>query len=251
MDVFEKVGTKVGSRLNSGIARLDELISGGFPDSSVVLVSGTPGSGKTIMCYHYIKEGLARGEHCLYLTSDERVENILKQAGELGFNFQEYVDSGRLNFFYIDIERSDIYTEMEDKVKENNYSRVVLDSITPVSEMPLWATDGGSEVIPTDGFKATKKVPLDSTTVTRMHVRRIINILSRERCTALVTSEIPEGSRSLSRDSISEFLVDGIILMDLDTSMDRRKLTIRKMRATKHTLKPQDIMIDSGGITFL
>ena len=251
MDVFEKISTKVGSRLNSGIPRLDQLISGGFPESSVILVSGTPGSGKTIMCYHYMKEGLQAGENCLYLTSDERVENILKQAGELGFDFMRYVDSGNLSFFYLDIERSDIYKEMEERIKENNYSRVVLDSITPISEMPVWITDGSNEVIPSDGFKGTKKIPMDSTTVTRMHVRRIINILSKERCTALVTSEIPEGSRGLSRDTISEFLVDGIIIMDLDTSMDRRKLTIRKMRATKHTLKPQDISIDSGGIKFL
>ncbi len=251
MDVFEKVGTKVGSRLHSGISRLDELISGGFPADSIILVSGTPGSGKTIMCYHYIQKGLDNNETCLYLTSDERIKNILKQAGELGFNFKQYVDSGLLNFFYLDLERSDIYNKMEEKVKENNYSRIVLDSITPVSEMPFWVSDGSSEVIPSDGFKTTKKIPVGSTSGTRMHVKKIIDILSRENCTALVTSEIPEGSRSLSRDSISEFLVDGIIIMDLDTSMDRRKLTIRKMRATKHTLKPQDIAIDSGGITFL
>jgi KaiC/GvpD/RAD55 family RecA-like ATPase len=67
----------------------------------------------------------------------------------------------------------------------------------------------------------------------------------------MVTSEIPEDSRNLSRDTISEFIVDGIIVLDLDTTMDRRKLTVRKMRATKHTLKPQDISIVQGGIKFL
>jgi len=28
-------------------------------------------------------------------------------------------------------------------------------------------------------------------------------------------------------------------------------LTVRKMRATKHTLRPQDIMITEGGIKFV
>ena len=78
-----------------------------------------------------------------------------------------------------------------------------------------------------------------------------MSILEEDDCTTLVTSEIPEGSRCLSRDSISEFLVDGILLLDLDSTMDRRKLTIRKMRSTKHTLKPQDISIDEGGIVLL
>jgi len=252
MDMFEKVSTTVDKRITTGIPRLDGLISGGLPSNSITLVSGTPGSGKTIMCYHYITEGLNNNEKCLYLTSDERVENILKQANELGFDFQRYVDSEQLTFLYLNLDRGDIYKEMEEKVKNKGYSRIVLDSITPVSEVPIWVSDGASEVIPSfDGFKATKKIPAGSLTATRMHVRNIMNILNNENCTALVTSEIPEGSRSLSRDSISEFLVDGIIIMDLDTSMDRRKLTIRKMRATKHTLKPQDITITMGGIQFL
>lgn len=45
----------------------------------------------------------------------------------------------------------------------------------------------------------------------------------------------------------SEFLADGILLLDLDTTMDRRKLTIRKMRGTKHTLKPYNIAITESG----
>ena len=67
----------------------------------------------------------------------------------------------------------------------------------------------------------------------------------------MVTTEIPEGSRDLSRDSISEFLVDGILVLDLDTTMDRRKMTIRKMRGTKHTLKPHEISIGERGISLL
>ena len=55
----------------------------------------------------------------------------------------------------------------------------------------------------------------------------------------------------MSRDSISEFLVDGILVLDLDTTMDRRKLTIRKMRGTKHTLKPHEIGIGKQGISLL
>jgi len=254
MDEFNKetIFEIQNTRVHTGIPRLDELISGGLPQSSITLVSGTPGSGKTIMCYHYMKEGLNNGEKCLYLTSDERVKNILKQAGELGFNFQQYVDSGHLKFIYLDFDKSDMYREIENEIKNSGYSRVVLDSITPVSEMPVWVSNGINEVIPSfDGFKATKKIPAGSIPATRMHVRSILSILNNDNCTALVTSEIPEGSRSLSRDTISEFLVDGIILMDLDTSMDRRKLTVRKMRATKHTLKPQDITIAMGGIQFL
>ena len=237
-------------RVNTGVDKLDELLSGGLPGNSITLVSGSPGSGKTILCFQYLWEGLNNGENCLYLTSDERIENILKQARELGFDFQSWIDNGKLKFMYLDLDKSNIHKEMDDEIKSGSYTRLVLDSLTPVSEVPVLVS-GIHEVIPSEGATAIKKYSAGSIPGTRVHIRRILSILNKANCTSMVTSEVLEGSRSLSRDTISEFLVDGILLLDLDTTMDRRKLTIRKMRATKHTLKPQDITITEGGIKFL
>ena len=253
MDGFnENISTvkKEVDRIRTGIEKLDWFLEGGLPWKSVTLVSGTPGSGKTILCFHYIAEGLKNGERCLYLTSDERVESIIRQAWELGFDFKQALESEQLRFMYVDLDKSSIHKEIDDEISNNDYSRVVLDSLTPVAEVPVWVS-GVHEIVPSEHAKMTKGLPLGSTPATRTHIRRIMSILSKKNCTAMVTSEVPEGSRSLSRDTISEFLVDGIILMDLDSTMDRRKLTIRKMRATKHSLKPHDIMITEGGIQFL
>ena len=238
-------------RVNTGIEKLDVLLSGGLPNKSVTLVSGTPGSGKTILCYHYLWQGLNNNEKCLYLTSDERVENILKQAGELGFDFRPWVERGDLKFMYLDLDKESIHKEMDEEISEGNYSRVVLDSLTPISEKPVWVS-GVHEIIPSEGTTTSfKGFTPGSVPAIRTHIRRILKILSKNNCTSMITSEIPEGSRSLSRDTISEFMVDGIILLDLDMTMDRRKLTIRKMRATKHTLKPHDITITNDGIKIL
>lgn len=237
-------------RVTTGIEKLDWLLSGGLPQNSITLVSGTPGSGKTIMCYHYIQEGLKHGEKCLYLTSDERIQSILKQARQVGFDFRPAMDTEQLKFMYVDLDKSNIHKEMEEVIRQGQYTRVVLDSLTPMAEIPVWMS-GVHEIIPSEDSQMTKGFPPGSAPATRVHIRRIMSILSRQNCTAMVTSEVPEGSRSLSRDTISEFLVDGIILMDLNTDMDRRKLTIRKMRATKHSLKPNDIAITEGGIQFL
>jgi hypothetical protein len=153
---------------------------------------------------------------------------------------------------YLDLEKRTVHKEMEAEIRIGKYSRVVLDSLTPLSEMPVWVVSRGSEIIPPEDTVVNAPLPLDSIQATRMHVRRILRILEEDDCTALVTSEITEGSRNLSRDSVSEFLVDGILVLDLDPSMDRRKLTVRKMRGTKHTLKPRDIEINSkGGIRVL
>ena len=236
------------NRVSTGIDGLDDLLLGGFPQGSVTLVSGTPGTGKTIVCFQYINAGLKNGEKCLYLTSDERIKNLVNQAKELGFDFQHFIDKGQLTFLYLNLERRDIHKEMDDVIKTGQFTRVVLDSLTPLSEIPIWLVNKGDEIIPSDLSSDRNTYPIESIQATRTHVRRLMSILEDDTYTTLVTSEIPEGSRCLSRDSVSEFLVDGILLLDLDMTMDRRKLTIRKMRGTKHTLKPQDIAIQNGGI---
>jgi len=44
-------------RVKTGIPGLDELIEGGIPTGSSVLVSGGAGTGKTIIATQYIYEG--------------------------------------------------------------------------------------------------------------------------------------------------------------------------------------------------
>ena len=203
MDEFDNVSLVKKEntyRVNTGLDRLDELLSGGFPNNSITLVSGTPGSGKTIICYHYIAEGLKKGEKCLYLTSDERVESILNQAKEVGFDFRSYVDTGQLRFMYLDLDKNTTHKEMEDEINRGDYSRVVLDSLTPVTEVPVWVS-GVKEVTPSNGL-TENKYPAGSIPATRLHIKRIFNILNQNNCTSLVTSEIKEGSRNLSRDTI-------------------------------------------------
>jgi circadian clock protein KaiC len=247
VDVLNKESSP---RVQTGIVRLDEMLSGGLPSNSTTLVSGTPGSGKSILCFHYVWEGLKNGEKCLFLTSDERVDNIIKQSNKLGFDFVQWMEKDKIKFLYLDIDKNGFYKEIEQEIKSGKYSRVVLDSLTPVTEVPFLVTEL-REVSPSESETAEIKYPAGSIPATRMHIRRIMNLLNKEDCTSLVTSEVLEDSRNLSRDTISEFLVDGILLLDLDPTMDRRKLTIRKMRATRHTLKPQDITIDEDGIRFV
>ncbi len=240
------------TRFSTGIEGLDGLLQGGYPKGSVTLVAGTPGTGKTIVCFQYINTGIKNKEKCLFLTSDERINNLIDQAKKFGFEFDDAIKNGLLKFMYLDLEKRTVHKDMEAEIRIGKYSRVVLDSLTPLSEVPVWVVNRGTEIIPPQDSAANAPFPIESIQATRMHVRRLLRILEEDDCTALVTSEVAEGSRSLSRDSVSEFLVDGILVLDLDPSMDRRKLTIRKMRGTKHTLKPRDIEINSkGGIRVL
>jgi KaiC/GvpD/RAD55 family RecA-like ATPase len=58
-------------RVSTGIDGLDQLLEGGFPKGRSVLITGEPGTGKTIMTLQFLADGLARGEKGIYVAADE------------------------------------------------------------------------------------------------------------------------------------------------------------------------------------
>lgn len=47
-------------KLSTGIEGLDTLLLGGLPEKRTILVVGGPGSGKSILCTQFLKEGLEK-----------------------------------------------------------------------------------------------------------------------------------------------------------------------------------------------
>lgn len=234
-------------RIRTGINGLDEIIQGGVPKKSITLVSGPPGGGKSIFCFQFIYEGAKNREKCLFLTLDKKIEGLLVQAEELGFNFNQYIEQGTVKFLFLNINKKLVYESMTNEILSGNYDRIVLDSITPLSEMPIYlSTTGSSREF---NFVGSDELPEEENySAKRVHLRYIMNALETSKTTSIVTSELPKGSNQLSRDGVSEFLADGVITLSIDPTMDRRKLSIAKMRNTKHTLKPHDMEIGQGGI---
>lgn len=235
-------------RIKTGIERLDEIIQGGIPKKSITLVSGPPGGGKTILCFQFINEGIKNNEKCLFLTLDKKPENIINQAKEIGFDLEKGIEENKTKILHLDINKKKVYEKMTNEILSEKYDRIVLDSITPLAEIPVNINNKNKTQRRDINIITPDEFPHEDLPVKRLHLRYIINALEKSGSTSLITSELSSGSTSLSRDGVSEFLVDGVITLSLDPTMDRRKLSIMKMRNTKHTLKPQKMIIDKGGI---
>ena len=250
--MLDEVGLKVVrlERVKTGIDGLDNIIEGGLPKSSITLVSGPPGSGKSIFCFQFLYTGIKNGEKCLFLTLDKKVEGIIVQTRELGFDFQPAIEKKLMKFLFLNINKKLVYESMINEILSGMYDRIVLDSITPLSEMPIYIEN--TEIQRDSGIATPDDFPPDTNLpIRRLHLRYIMNALETTEATSVVTSELPAGSSLLSRDGISEFLADGVIILSLDPTMDRRKMSVMKMRNTKHTLKPHDIILEKGGIRFV
>src|SRR5215212_206391 len=73
--------------VKSGIGPLDTRVGGLAPGRSHVL-SGAPGTGKSIACLEFLNEGLANGETVALLTNDDP-SDLLAQGEFLGLSLAD------------------------------------------------------------------------------------------------------------------------------------------------------------------
>jgi KaiC/GvpD/RAD55 family RecA-like ATPase len=55
-------------RVSSGVPGLDPLLGGGFLPGSFTLVSGSSGTGKTILAFQFVYAGAKEGEPGVFIS---------------------------------------------------------------------------------------------------------------------------------------------------------------------------------------
>jgi KaiC/GvpD/RAD55 family RecA-like ATPase len=83
-------GRKHPDRLPTGTPRLDDLLLGGLPPRSHVVLVGDAFSGKEIALYAFVAEGLKRGEPALLVTAARSSVEISESLGVVLPQFREY-----------------------------------------------------------------------------------------------------------------------------------------------------------------
>jgi len=81
----------------TGIKGLDEMLGGGFPQGRNILVTGGPGTGKTMLSLQYICNGITMfDENGVFITLEESVPNIKSNMSRAGLDLEKHEKSGKL-----------------------------------------------------------------------------------------------------------------------------------------------------------
>ncbi len=83
--------------LSSGLARLDDLLHGGFEAGTVTLISGPTGVGKTTLGLQFLCEAAERGDRSALYTFDERAETVIHRAASVGLPLGPLIERGTLH----------------------------------------------------------------------------------------------------------------------------------------------------------
>lgn len=238
----------MGNRVRTGVKGLDELIGGGFPETSSILLSGEAGTGKTIFSLQYIYTGAKDfGEAGVYVTFEEKPDELRREALQFGWDLKKYENEKKIVLLDAASLRVGVPTD------ENFYVKSDVDIKSMLSKLYEIAMDINAKRIVIDSLPAL--FFSDEPDKMRDDVYMMGRVLTETKATSILITEIING-QGYSRFGYEEFITRGVITMHLvegEKAMPRlseykRSIFIRKMRETNHKIKQYPFSITNQGI---
>jgi KaiC/GvpD/RAD55 family RecA-like ATPase len=112
------VNIKKVEKVKTGIPRLDDLLYGGYPASSNILVSRHAHSGKEMFVKMFIANQIKNGTPAIVVLTDKSVASFEEEMEYLLPSFHQYAESGMIKYI-------DIYNAIMGSKKPRNDSMVI------------------------------------------------------------------------------------------------------------------------------
>ncbi|MEH1841774.1 MAG: ATPase domain-containing protein [Nostoc sp.] len=119
--------------VSSGILEIDELLHGGIERSTITIISGPSGVGKSTLGLQFMKEAAGRGEHSVIYTFEERKETLLRRAEGINIAVGAMQDKGTLSVVQVEplYYTPDEFANLVRQEVEQQQARIVMiDSIS-------------------------------------------------------------------------------------------------------------------------
>jgi len=227
---------RVVRRKTTGISGLDEVLRGGLAADRMYLVEGEPGVGKTTLAMQFLLEGVRRGERALYVTLSETRDELEAISESHGWSLEgiDIVELSQVeNLFNVraqntlfqppEMELGNLSSLLVSEFDRVRPTRMVLDSL---SELRLMAQS-----------------PL--------RYRRQILAFKHHFATGDCTVLLLDDRSASGQDAHVQSIVHGMISMQivpLKFGINRRFLSIAKMRGSAFREGNHDYVIKSGGL---
>ncbi|MEM2213923.1 MAG: KaiC domain-containing protein [Candidatus Nezhaarchaeales archaeon] len=228
-------------RVESGIPGLDELLRGGVPKRNVVLLSGGPGTGKSIFGQQFLYHGLLKKQSGILVALEEHPVQIRINMAQFGWDVKKYESEGL--FAIVDSFTAGI----GEAAKHEKYVVRAVDDVQALIEVLRKAIkDLGAERVVIDSVTT---LYMTKPAVARSVVMLLKRVLSGLGCTSILVSQVSVTERGFGGPGV-EHVADGIIRLDLDEINGRlyRSILIYKMRGTAHSMSRHPFDITDKGI---
>jgi circadian clock protein KaiC len=216
-------------RIGTGIPRLDAMLGGrGFFRGSSILLSGTPGTGKTIVAANFAQAACRRGERVLFFSFEESPNQIIRNMHSIGLRLESFVKRGLLRFHAA---RPSLYG-------------LEMHLATMFKEITTFQPD----VVVMDPITSLMDAGTDSEC--RAMVTRLVDYLKAGQVTTLFTSLTQAGHALQQSEAAMSSLMDSwLLLQDVEGNGERnRVLYVLKARGMAHSNQIREFLISDRGV---
>ena len=222
--------------INTGIEGLDEVLKGGLRKKSSLLITGAPGTGKTIMALQFIFNGAAKyNENGIFISTEENLDDLRNYFLGLGMNLDKYEKEGKITLVETNVARLKggiaSLGGLLGIIRKNKVKRVALDSLLFFDYL----------------YVKRNADPIEY----RRQVLLFLQQMKNAGVTFITTSERPVTDLDKFDHDTMDFLFEGFIVLTKirKSTTFERCLTVAKMRGQDHSLNIYPISIGNGGVT--
>jgi circadian clock protein KaiC len=211
-------------RLSTGIKGLDKMLRGGVYRSSVTLIEGASGIGKTTVCLQFLVASSKNGETTLYLSFEEPLGQIRRMLKNYGLDHEKLSDRFVIESYVPEaLTPMHYYTLVRQHIEAYHPTVLAIDTLTAIQRM-----------LHEEDFVT--------------FVRYLQLLCKQQGVTAIVTSTLGT-VEAATRSGIST-LADNIILMRYKEVKNNwvRQITILKTRGAAHERRVMPFEITDRGV---
>jgi len=214
-------------RISTGIKGLDKMTGGGFIGSSSILVSGSSGTGKTVLGMQFILDGLLKNEPGIIVSFEEDIEQIRENSTMFNWNLKEFENKNLLKIISpLEYDAYELALLIEETIGTIKARRLLLDGAGRLKRLlPQYA-----------------QLP--------EYMGSINNILKNKNVTAVYTNESSDltGATQITGMGISPFMDTVVLLRYVEIRSEMRKaISVLKMRGSEHDKEIREFVISEKG----
>ena len=220
-------------KVSTGIPSLDKMFwkKPGYTRGSMVLASGTAGTGKTSLAVAFALASCNRGERCLFLCYEESAGQLTQNMSSIGFLLEPMIKKGLLkivstrpSFFGLEMHLLDLYK----LIAEFKPKAVVIDPLTSL------IGEGDQREV-------------------RSMITRMIDLLKSNGITSFFTSLVSSAAQNDTSGEIgvSSLIDTWIVVRELEEDISKKRirgLFIVKSRGTGHDSDVRKLILSDDGI---
>lgn len=225
------------TRTTTGISGLDNILCGGLAAHRLYLVDGNPGVGKTTLALQFLLEGVRLGERCLYVSLSETRDELDAVADSHGWSLDgiDVIELSQVDQLLTANSQNTLFQPAE--VELTNLSRLLTTEFDRVQPARM-VLDSLSEM----------RLMAQSALRYRREILRLKQHFATRRCTVLLLDDRSHSAQEGQVQSIVHGMVS-LQTVPLKFGINRRFLSVAKMRGSRFREGNHDYVIQAGGLT--